>query len=64
MLELQVFLREMRMWQAIYVKLFEGLNVVPFTAGMRDHIIQTAPPAYYGTLLPGSITGCFPFGGN
>lgn len=26
--------------------------MVPFTAGMWDHIIQKAPSASYGTLLP------------
>lgn len=52
MSELQVFFREMGMWHSIYSEPFEGLDAVPFTAGMGDHIIQLALPAYYGTLAP------------
>lgn len=42
--ELQVFLNEMGMQQVIHIKPFEGPDVVPFTAGMRDHIIELALP--------------------
>lgn len=52
MMELQVFLREVGMWHAIYFKPFEGPEVVPCTADMWDCIIQTAPLAYYDTLVP------------
>lgn len=40
------------MRQAIYIESFEGPDAVPFTTGMRMCIIQMAPPAYYGPLLP------------
>lgn len=50
--ELQVFPREMGMQNAIYIKSFEGPDMVPFTAGMWDCIIQMAPLAYYGTWMP------------
>lgn len=37
---------------ACYIEPSEGPDAVPFTTGMRDRVIQTAPPAYCDTLVP------------
>lgn len=39
------------MWHGIYIKPFEGPDAVPFTTGMQNCIAQSAPLAYYGTLV-------------
>lgn len=50
--EPQAFLWEIGMWHAIYEDDFKGQDTVTFTTGMRDHILQTTPSAYYKTLIP------------
>lgn len=47
-----MFLREMLMRHAIYIVWFGGPKVVSFTPRMWGCIIQRAPPACYGTLVP------------
>lgn len=36
---------------AIYEDAFESLDLIKFSAGMRDFILQQDPPHQYGTLL-------------
>ena len=37
---------------AIYLDEFKGPATISFTARVCDCVIQAAPPAYYGTLIP------------
>ena len=39
------------MKEAIYEENFESPDMIKFSAGMRDLILQQAPPHQYGTLV-------------
>ncbi|XP_021238701.1 uncharacterized protein LOC110391220 [Numida meleagris] len=49
--DLQTYIRELGMKEAIYEDGFESADLVKFSAGMRDLILQQAPSHHYGTLL-------------
>ena len=59
------------MKEAIYEEDFESPDMIKFSAGMRDLILQQAPPPQYGTLVSvlnplvtsEATTGC-PIGGR
>ena len=50
-LELQQFIPEPGMQHTIYNSQTKGPGMERFTAGMRDQVVQTAFPAYFGTLI-------------
>ena len=47
----QNYIRELGMKEAIYEEDFESPDMMKFSAGMRDLILQQAPPHQYGTLV-------------
>jgi len=49
--DLQNYICELGIREAIYEDSFEGPDMVKFSAGMRDLILQQAPPHLYGTLV-------------
>lgn len=49
--DLQNYIREIGMKEAIYDDDFESPGLVKFSAGMMDFILQQAPPHWYGTLV-------------
>ena len=49
--DLQNYIRELGMKEAIYEEDFESPDRMKFSAGMRDLILQQAPPHQYGTLV-------------
>ena len=49
--ELQNYIKVLGMKEAIYDDAFESLDLVKFLVGMRDLIIQYAPPHQYGPLV-------------
>lgn len=49
--DLQNYIRELGMKEAIYEDNFESPDMIKFSAGMRDLILQQAPPHQYGTLV-------------
>ena len=49
--DLQNCICELGIREAIYEDAFEGPDMVKFSAGMRDLILQQAPPHLYGTLV-------------
>ena len=48
---MQNYIRELGMKEAIYEDDFESPDLNKFSAGMRDLILQQAPPHQYGTLV-------------
>jgi len=48
--DLQNYIWELGRKEAIYEEDFESPNVMNFSVGMRDLILQQAPPHQYGTL--------------
>lgn len=48
--DLQTYICELGMEEATYEEAFESLDLVKFSAGMRDLILQLAPSFQYGTL--------------
>ena len=49
--ELQNYIRELVIKEAIYDDAFETPDLFKFLAGMKDLILQQAPPHHYGTLV-------------
>ena len=49
--ELQNYIRELVIKEAIYDDAFETPDLFKFLAGMKDLILQQAPPHQYGTLV-------------
>ena len=49
--DLHNYIRELGMKEAIYEEDFESPDMMKFSAGMRDLILQQAPPHQYGTLV-------------
>jgi len=49
--DLQNYIRELCMKEAIYNYSFESSDLVKFSAGMRDLILQHVPPHQYGILM-------------
>ena len=49
--ELQNYIRELGMKEAIYDDAFKNADLAKFLAGMRDFILQQVPPHQYGTLV-------------
>ena len=49
--DLQNYIQELGMKEAIYEEDFESSDMMKFSAGMRDLILQQAPPHQYGTLV-------------
>lgn len=49
--DLQNYIRELGVREAIYEDTFDGPDMVKFSAGMRDLILQQAPSHLYGTLV-------------
>ena len=49
--DLQNYIRELGMREAIYEEAFDGPDMIRFSAGMRDQILQQAPSHMYGTLV-------------
>lgn len=49
--DLQNCIRELGMKEAIYEEDFESPDLMKFSVGMRDLILQQAPPHQYGTLV-------------
>ena len=47
----QNYIRELGMKEAIYEEDFESPDMMKFSAGMRDLILQQAPPHQYRTLI-------------
>lgn len=50
--ELQNYVRELGMKEAIYDYSFESPDLIKFSAGMRNLVLQEAPLHQYGTLVP------------
>ena len=49
--DLQNYICELGIREAIYEDSFEGPGMVKFSAGMRDLILQQAPSHLYGPLV-------------
>lgn len=49
--DLQNYIGELGMKVAVYEDAFESLDLIKFSAGMRDLILQQDPPHQYGTLV-------------
>ena len=49
--DLQNYVCELGVREAIYEDIFDGPDLVKFSAGMRDLILQQAPSHLYGTLV-------------
>jgi len=50
--DVQNYIRELGMKEAIYEEDFESPDTIKFSAGMRDLILKQVPPQQYGTLVP------------
>lgn len=50
--ELQNHIRGLGMKKVIYDATFERLDLAKFSAGMKDLILEQAPPHQYGLLVP------------
>ena len=49
--DLQNYIRELGMRKAIYEDSYDSPDMIKFSAGMRDLILQQAPSHLYGTLV-------------
>ena len=49
--DLQTYICELGMREAIYEKRFESLDLAKFSARMRDLILQQAPSHLYGIFV-------------
>lgn len=49
--DLQNYIRELGMKEAVCEDAFESLDVMKFSAGIRDLILQQAPAHQYGTSV-------------
>lgn len=49
--DLQNYIGELGMKVAVYEDAFESLDLIKFSAGMRDLILQQDTPHQYGTLV-------------
>jgi len=49
--DLQNYIRELSMKEAIWMDVFESPDMIKFSVGMWDLILQQAPSHQYGTLV-------------
>ena len=49
--DLQNYIRELGMREAIYEDSYDSPDMIKFSVGMRDLILQQAPSHLYGTLV-------------